>query len=42
VPIAEQRSLQQQHAAVATEIDALETRWLELSEELAAADGLAD
>jgi ATP-binding cassette subfamily F protein 3 len=41
VPIAEQRSLQQQHAAHVADIDALETRWLELSEALAAAESLA-
>jgi ATP-binding cassette subfamily F protein 3 len=38
VAVAEQRSLQQQHAAHVAEIDALETQWLELSEALAAAD----
>jgi ATP-binding cassette subfamily F protein 3 len=39
VPVSEQRALQQQHAALVTEIDTLETRWLELGDELAAAEG---
>jgi ATP-binding cassette, subfamily F, member 3 len=38
VAVAEQRALQQQHAAHVAEIDTLETQWLELSEALAAAD----
>jgi ATP-binding cassette subfamily F protein 3 len=39
VPVPEQRALQQQHAALVTEIDTLETRWLELGDKLAAAEG---
>jgi ATP-binding cassette subfamily F protein 3 len=38
VPVIEQVALQQQHASLTTEIDALETRWLELGDELAAAE----
>jgi hypothetical protein len=33
------RRTEQQHAALVAAIDTLETRWLELGEELAAAEG---
>jgi ATP-binding cassette subfamily F protein 3 len=37
-PVAEQVELQQRHGRLSAEIDALESRWLELSEQLDAAD----
>ena len=37
-PVAEQVEMQQRHGRLSAEIDALESRWLELSEQLDAAD----